>query len=327
MENPRIYNLSERRRLFRYPYRLTSIGWMPHHIYEHRNTVIQGCFICISGNAEGLSETLVNGKVRKTEPSRIPHFSFLPPGTVMNSLRASYHDELFFHYPPECVQAMKDFLGAEFLADPGFFFPRLPEETIAEIRRELGNLDVPGTADRLDQLAIRLFTEILCGRRISGAGRESGRDDLLKLHSVAAVLPETSEALHLLLKRFGYSERTFYREWKKYFSISPAEYKLRKRLDNACRLLLETDLTPGEIAEQCCFSSTEYFYQVFRKRFLTTPGKFRLGKQSPLAVERVEEKVREKKGRKEKQQQKKTTTPEAGEGASSPARGTPLSAK
>lgn len=282
MEIPHVYQLSGKRRLFRYPYRLDSIGWMPHHIYEHRNTVIRGCFICLSGNAEGRSTTMVNGKMQKTEPCRMPHFSFISPGTVMHSLQASYHDELFFHYPEECVPALMDFLGPELLAEPGFFFSRLPEQIIAEIRRELTNLEVPGTADRLDQLAIRLFTEILCGRRESDTGAASGRNSRLKLHSVAAALPETAEPLAALLRHFGYSERTFYREWKKDFSISPAEYKLRKRLDNACRLLLETDLTPGEIAGKCAFSSTAHFYRIFRKRFLTTPGKFRLERQSPL---------------------------------------------
>ncbi len=47
------------------------------------------------------------------------------------------------------------------------------------------------------------------------------------------------------------------------------------RLDEACRMLRETDKTISEIAEYCGFCDMKHFYSAFNKYTGTTPGKYR----------------------------------------------------
>lgn len=278
MEQELLCQLSEKKRILNYPYRLCAIGWMPHHFYFHRDTVINGCFICLSTNLESPSESIVNGHEEKFGPYAAPHFGYLRRGTTITSIRASVHDELYFQYPPECADAVDALIGPALGRETKFFFPSFPEDIIAAIRTEISAPDSPGAADRLDQLAIRLFTEIIVRRN---AATENVRCNYLKLHAVADGLLNGRE-LPELLREYAFSERTFYREWKKIFSKSPAAYRIDRALSNACALLASTELTPAEIAEQCGFAGMVYFYQLFRKRMHTTPLKFRAERKNRL---------------------------------------------
>lgn len=270
MEIPHCYELQKLQRRVRYPYRLDRIGWMPHHLYIHDHTVIPGCFVCLSSNQETVAEVMVDGKLYVRPPGNST-FAVLAPGTRLHSLRAARHDELFFQYPETCAEALFEFFGPEVRKEPMFRLSGFPEEPIAEIRDELLNPEAPGAADRLDQLAIRLFTEILLKFR---CGEEPGKAARLKLHAIATEL-RRGRKLAPLLKKYGYSERNFYREWGKLFRLTPNAYKLRHMVDSAGTLLTESDLPPAEIAARCGFGSAAYFYEQFRRHCGTTPQKFR----------------------------------------------------
>ena len=56
---------------------------------------------------------------------------------------------------------------------------------------------------------------------------------------------------------------------------TPYEYLTRLRLEEAKRLILMGELSMSEIAEQCGFSSTSYFIQVFHKTAGVSPDKYR----------------------------------------------------
>ena len=71
----------------------------------------------------------------------------------------------------------------------------------------------------------------------------------------------------------------FLREFKKYFGVSPHQYIMQRRL-NAAQNLLET--TSNSIAEICFeigYSDVTSFSKLFKKKFLLTPGEYRLSKQ------------------------------------------------
>ena len=61
----------------------------------------------------------------------------------------------------------------------------------------------------------------------------------------------------------------------KYTGLSPIQYLNERRLEVACGLLTETDLSVSEIAASTGFSSQSYFTQIFRKKYGTTPGNWR----------------------------------------------------
>ena len=65
--------------------------------------------------------------------------------------------------------------------------------------------------------------------------------------------------------------RTFSAEMK----ISPVEYLASRRMQEAMRLLRQSDLPINKIAEMCGYSSAGYFTKVVRKRTGNLPGKQR----------------------------------------------------
>lgn len=273
MEEPRIYKLKSLPRLFDFPYQLKTIGWMPHHLYIHHNNKIADFFIGISANWEGPTESEVNGeRIRISRRQGKFSFSVTRPGTKLNSIQASYHDELYFTYSPEIGEKLMDFMGGHFPENDSFDFFALPEDIIAEIRHELLNVETPGAADRLDQLAVRLFTEIIISH--NGVKQTGTADKAMKIHAIAEEL-QRGRDLKSLWKDYGLSERTFYREWQKEFAESPAEYRISRMIKRACDLLKNTTLKSGEIAEKCGFTSNNYFSQIFRKRKKMSPAEYR----------------------------------------------------
>ncbi len=271
MENiQQIYPLREAKRLFRYPYRLSLLGWMPHHIYAHINKTISGCFVCLTGNSEGASETWVDGELRKSGPAAPPRLGIILPGTRMHTMESSFHDEIFFHYEGEAVEEILKFFGPETIRKHAIELQGIPEDIIAEIRRELRIWREPGAADRLDQLAIRLFTRILCMEYHSGERKNYS----LKIQSIADGL-QTGGNLSTLLRKYAMSERTFYREWRRVYNVSPRRLRLDRALERACGLLCETEMTASGIALECGFRTPVYFHQCFHSKYGLSPRQYR----------------------------------------------------
>ena len=71
----------------------------------------------------------------------------------------------------------------------------------------------------------------------------------------------------------------FYRE----IGVSPIRYLHRVRLDHACTLLRETDLTVQCIAERTGFESSPYFCRIFIKHMGCTPTEYRSSTLTPLS--------------------------------------------
>ena len=71
------------------------------------------------------------------------------------------------------------------------------------------------------------------------------------------------------------STRGLYKAFIKHLGHSPIKEVQRIRFENACKLLLETDMTIGKIATKSGFSDYLNFYISFRKRFEKSPSKYR----------------------------------------------------
>jgi len=66
----------------------------------------------------------------------------------------------------------------------------------------------------------------------------------------------------------------FEKVYRDFFGVSPVEDLLRARIRRACWLLTNTELSMGEVAEQCGFNSPHYFSRVFRKRMGCPPSEY-----------------------------------------------------
>lgn len=71
------------------------------------------------------------------------------------------------------------------------------------------------------------------------------------------------------------SSRNFSRRFRQATSESPMAYVLRLRLERACELLRDTNLTVAEVGELCGFHNHAYFGRCFRQKLSLTPGDYR----------------------------------------------------
>lgn len=63
--------------------------------------------------------------------------------------------------------------------------------------------------------------------------------------------------------------------FKEELQITFSEYVTRKRIQEAKKLLLSTDLTVSEIAEKSGYQTSKYFIKLFKQFENTTPNGFR----------------------------------------------------
>lgn len=71
------------------------------------------------------------------------------------------------------------------------------------------------------------------------------------------------------------------RIFKKYYGETPYAYQLRRKTESACRLLLHTDLTVREIADQLGFCDQHYFSNLFKRLKGLSPSAYRLLHTAP----------------------------------------------
>lgn len=65
------------------------------------------------------------------------------------------------------------------------------------------------------------------------------------------------------------------RLFKQVAGVTFTEYLTKYRLDKACALLKETDMTVNEISDEVGFTNSSYFYIVFKKNIGCTPSQYR----------------------------------------------------
>jgi len=73
----------------------------------------------------------------------------------------------------------------------------------------------------------------------------------------------------------GRSVSTFKREFKKLYNTTPGKWLLKKRLDLASNLMLNTDFTIQQICYDCGFESDSHFVRSFKNQFGNTPKQWR----------------------------------------------------
>ncbi len=78
-----------------------------------------------------------------------------------------------------------------------------------------------------------------------------------------------------LLRDFHLSRTVLFREFHKYYQMSPIRFLNRQRLRKAASLLTSSDAPLEAIAIQCGFANGSYFATAFARHFGVTPLKFR----------------------------------------------------
>lgn len=270
MEN-RSFDLRNVRRYLDLPLKIATIGHRPKNNWIHHNNKIERYYLSFVFKMEKpFLVTRSNGVLQRTED--IPHMSIAHPGVLMDTIEHSCRNELFFSYPAEAKNAIEFFNlhNCYFKLTPAF------NDTLHKIENCLDHLQYPGVADRLDYLAIELANEAMIASYEEGREKVEMPDERIFLISNYFQI-HYSEPIDLdaLLKKHSLTRRTFYREWKKYYTIPPAQYLIDLRLKYASEQLGNSSKKIYEIAAESGFCDPMYFNHCFSKRYGCSPLAYR----------------------------------------------------
>jgi AraC-like DNA-binding protein/mannose-6-phosphate isomerase-like protein (cupin superfamily) len=88
-------------------------------------------------------------------------------------------------------------------------------------------------------------------------------------------LSDTSLTVERLAQSVYLGEVQFRRLFRSMTEMTPASFLQRRRIEHACELLVQSELSVEDIAHRCGFAHSSFFYRVFRRWMSTTPHAYR----------------------------------------------------
>ena len=197
--------------------------------------------------------------------SSYPSVIIKRPGEVWQCDPLHWANSFYICYDPGTLgyfqrHGLPDELTEMKLQDLDAFKPLLEQ-----VRELLKSSEEFGMADRIDLLGFRLFAEIILQwkKMNSQIGQMDQRifqaASYLRFHFLEDIDFEK------LAQKFGFSYRTFLRRWNEAGYPTPATMLFELRMEEARRLLAETDLPISEIASRLQYRSSGWFSTVFRQ--------------------------------------------------------------
>lgn len=189
-----------------------------------------------------------------------------------DNLRSGW-DEMYFIYGAHLAARMTDACMVR-RDQPVWSFSMTPriqallDELMAATFQDVGSELV----ERMDWLCEGLIMET----RPLGLVLED--PELKKLQEIHALIEHRFleiDDVDALAGRYGFSRSSFRRLWKRIDGRPPYQFLMDQRLNYARRLLVETDLPIGRIAEQARFGDPLYFSRKFSRRYGQTASAFR----------------------------------------------------
>lgn len=197
------------------------------------------------------------------------------PGIVHVSKDDTPFEIMYFAYNIKYLETVE-----KLLPDPFFPFCQLDSSIDLWLRTsQIASLcmsaRVPGTADRIDRLVENLISDALIYIKTKSTSKDNLRNAIYEIASYLEFHYIEDIDLDQLIKRNGFSKRTFLRRWKDMFKLPPGQFIADLRVQEAKRMLEATDLRISEIAEFLNFNDTFYFSRMFKKHAGLSPAKYR----------------------------------------------------
>ena len=265
-----LINLKNMMRVANFPFPVENVGQVhffqtvPNDDHYTRLEVT----LRLSAEAD-LACDVVDGEMITTP---FPHAVFKMPGHHHSFHAADRREALFFIYSKATSRRLKTF---------GF----LPEELIQpivltgslkQLIRRLCTLmavsETIGSADQIDLVCFAILEELLFQRKIKSDDMQSR---IRKIASLIRMDAENQPDITRIAAENGFSERSFYRQWKKVFPLSPAQYVMEQKMKRAAWLLTRSHLRIGEIAAMLHFCDDNNFSSAFKKYHGMTPREYR----------------------------------------------------
>lgn len=183
-------------------------------------------------------------------------------------------DTIAFNFDETQVELLKSW---GLIPEEDFWEIRLTEELsglVRCLRHLIACYTVEDMIDQLDWVCLQIMRELVRQRRPepvwNSAESRIKEAALYLLHGYDRELNCDEVA-----SRFGFSHAAFFREWKKFFDVSPKNYVLEYRLQEAARRLSQSSVPVVDIVKEVHFSGVTAFYRKFKERFGVTPDLFR----------------------------------------------------
>jgi len=171
--------------------------------------------------------------------------------------------ELYLVYS---LELMPRFVQCGFVDDSRPVWPISNPTTLRPLLEELARcLATKEKSARIDRIAERIILETLVPPHVPANTR------ILKASEGIQNNWQSPPDLESLARRCNMSVSTFQRRWNESMGITPARYALGLKLQEACRLLIETSDSISEVAKACGFDDEFYFSRCFRRRFGSPP--------------------------------------------------------
>lgn len=261
------------RRRYRSVFPLSRIGFLFPCYSQENTTFTNKLELCLRiSSSSSTAYDVIDGQEFHTP---FPHVILKLPGSAHTYAIKTEREAVYLQYPSELLNAMRE---AGLLNTPRIWqvsITREIREILFRLRRLLYHVLEPGVIDRIDLTAMELF-ELLIEQdsqhnRISNEMKEK----ITEIASFFLLNFMNDIDLERLLRENGLSRRSFFRYWKKFHQIGPAEYIRDLRLRHAATLLVETSFDVAEIARMVKLGNSSYLSKLFRNHFGATPLQYR----------------------------------------------------
>lgn len=263
-------------RLYPHPVQVQSIGYVPHKREWVRHTFGSFNFSFI------LSGSGTYRLWGRTWPVKAPCVITQWPGLHVEYGPEPEWEELFLIYNAAAVPHFQA-LGYAHPERPVWYVqnPVLLRRKLGELRELVGSgAGRPGAADRLDRGCDALVLESHLGQATAPASTsKAGAIEALRQYLAETCTEDVD--IDRLAAEAGFSPASFRRHWARHVGAAPGQYMATVRMQQACRLLVETELSVKEIARRLRFEDALYFSRRFRQVTGKTATAYRRLHQNP----------------------------------------------
>jgi AraC-like DNA-binding protein len=166
------------------------------------------------------------------------------------------------------------YCGDSFLVDAGPELLRLA----GVLERELSAAN-PGAEEVLAPLGLAVCNMAIrtgAGEPVTGMAASSPTDWAQRVRQCLDAQLYTGTPMHEVLAGMGLSYRQLVRHFSSTYGITPKQYQLQHRIEEARRLLSRTRLSVTTIAHELGFPSSQYFAVQFKELVGSQPSTYRV---------------------------------------------------